>query len=99
MRISDWSSDVCSSDLEPLAGQARADLLGSEGDPGPRPVLPPAAQGEELREVFSAGAHDQQRPGVSGTAGRRGLADACRAQRRLPPDTFPPYGAVTQSGA
>src|SRR3546814_2950853 len=74
---------------EPLAGQARADLLGSEGDPGPRPVLPPAAQGEELREVSSAGAHEQQRPGVGGTAGRRGLADASGAHRRVPTSTVP----------
>src|SRR3546814_19229387 len=99
MRISDWSSDVCSSDLEPLAGQARADLLGSEGDPGPRPVLPPAAQGEELREVSSAGAHEQQRPGVGGTAGRRGLADASGAHRRVPTNTGPATWAFPPSRA
>src|SRR3546814_9849146 len=34
MRISDWSSDVCSSDLQPLLEWRRAQLDGAEDDEG-----------------------------------------------------------------
>src|SRR3546814_18028837 len=33
MRISDWSSDVCSSDLQLVTGSAVANLYGEGGDP------------------------------------------------------------------
>src|SRR3546814_9887619 len=43
MRCSDWSSDVCSSDLSDAAGQCRQrepEMIGVHGKPGPAPIEP-----------------------------------------------------------
>src|SRR3546814_9617247 len=47
MRISDWSSDVCSSDLEPSAGEAR--LRARRPRPAPEAVQPDRQGAEERR--------------------------------------------------
>src|SRR3546814_20809199 len=54
MRISDWSSDVCSSDLERLsiAGNCRMSLV--EVKPGPpKPQAPCALPAAENQEIFT----------------------------------------------
>src|SRR3546814_6522786 len=65
MRISDWSSDVCSSDLEPPHRQPASRPLGSPGRSGPVALLPqprrrPAAH---LRAADHVLAPDEQEPG------------------------------------
>src|SRR3546814_12393461 len=54
MRISDWSSDVCSSDLQQVAGQG--------GDPLPRhPVDGPCAERPAAARLCGEGAADEER--------------------------------------
>src|SRR3546814_13120568 len=55
MRISDWSSDVCSSDLAATGGQAGHhlfDLLGGYLDIGPYPALDNALPGDLRTDLF-----------------------------------------------
>src|SRR3546814_20255229 len=56
MRISDWSSDVCSSDLEPGVGDGLAAGVGGEGEGG---------QAEAAPDLGDADAGDD-RPGLGG---------------------------------
>src|SRR3546814_6462560 len=80
MRISDWSSDVCSSDLKPVPGpgevlvKVRAvglglpDLMAVQGR-YPLITLPPAIPGHSF-----AGTIDSTGPGSSFTPGMRVMA-------------------------
>src|SRR3546814_7832279 len=68
MRISDWSSDVCSSDLLRRFQPDRADDPGQRGDAGRQP-----ASGAGLPGAVRA------RPRRAGPAARAGLAGAGRA--------------------
>src|SRR3546814_10198232 len=76
MRISDWSSDVCSSDLEggpeaePHGGDQHRHHV-DQGDVGERKVLPDGEGGE------SRPGHDRRRPAV-------GLRIEAKARRLRP---------------
>src|SRR3546814_20365786 len=55
MRISDWSSDVCSSDLEEAAGGVDARQRGAEGSAGKKLRRPAARREAALRLVAEHG--------------------------------------------
>src|SRR3546814_4065266 len=81
MRISDWSSDVCSSDLPPFVGRLRSIRCPpKESQPrGYRPalILWPFRRGSPRRASFGGYRHF---PGSSRSADTRGR------RRRTPPD-------------
>src|SRR3546814_1054352 len=68
MRISDWSSDVCSSDLCAVVYQARRELSGGAADSTPR----------FDREVAARRCRPPDQP-----EGDRGIETACREQCSL----------------
>src|SRR3546814_3669046 len=74
MRISDWSSDVCSSDL-----QARADRRLSAPHAGPRPRLDP--RGADRGARFSGG-EGGEGAGLAGDAGGCGALPPVAPFRR-----------------
>src|SRR3546814_12026076 len=53
MRISDWSSDVCSSDLDPSGGVRLSPALRVGDDHWPRPSCPPTTAMESSRSMAS----------------------------------------------
>src|SRR3546814_8557684 len=73
MRISDWSSDVCSSDLEPAAVRRRGDRHpAGAGDPRRR------GQGRARRDRGTAGPGRDVLPALAWAARGRGAAPADR---------------------
>src|SRR3546814_1425694 len=76
MRISDWSSDVCSSDLAVAAALARRELCGDawnaierEPESGSRPMVsPPAGRKSGARRAGALGDR-LDRSAASGSAG------------------------------
>src|SRR3546814_6783258 len=90
MRISDWSSDVCSSDLDRArqAGQPRTQLfVGYRSDPAVRP-----------RDVAAPGARGTGRGGSADRAARARPAPDAR-RRRLCVARRPAAAAVARSDA
>src|SRR3546814_19842688 len=70
MRISDWSSDVCSSDLADLGQEAAADAGGCRGAEVPHP---------DLRRAGGTVPRPRRQPPEAGLLGSlRRLADGCR---------------------
>src|SRR3546814_4744636 len=84
MRISDWSSDVCSSDLQPA--RAAPDLLQRPSQrhaPAHRPARGRRLEPREQRDPDAEGIEDLHRrhPGaVAGGAARQGAAPQARAR-------------------
>src|SRR3546814_12182080 len=76
MRISDWSSDVCSSDLLPLADREAADGVALEADPGKR------SGGFGAQLGIDASLHDAEQ--AVALARHEGLAAAARPAHREP---------------
>src|SRR3546814_10991457 len=65
MRISDWSSDVCSSDLAPALIAGPDDDRAVDEASGQRPLLHPVAQDHPARSEADAAADEPaQRPGA-----------------------------------
>src|SRR3546814_4881387 len=84
MRISDWSSDVCSSDLQLKDRKADAPTSIAERDPGFRGGGPP---GESVRGGRQPRHHRQRRQPPHPRAGKRvGRASAATDAARTDPD-------------
>src|SRR3546814_13976309 len=82
MRISDWSSDVCSSDLE--AGQAAGDALGAGQQVGPGHGAVVGVDGRGGAAAGGSTLHQQPQPAqlpppILGSANQIGRA-SCRAR-------------------
>src|SRR3546814_1941468 len=76
MRISDWSSDMCSSDLGWWAGAASVAMAARAG-------VPRALRGQgPLPECDAAGADPRHHPSAAGPARYRGSGAAAYAQAR-----------------
>src|SRR3546814_17052505 len=76
MRISDWSSDMCSSDLGWWAGAASVAMAARAG-------VPRALRGQgPLPECDAAGADPRHHPSAAGPARYRGSGAAAYAQER-----------------
>src|SRR3546814_16547271 len=86
MRISDWSSDVCSSDLAVAAALARRELCGDawnaierEPESGSRPMVsPPAGRKSGARRAGALGDR-LDRSAASGSAGDDHALDGRKA--------------------
>src|SRR3546814_15848099 len=76
MRISDWSSDMCSSDLGWWAGAASVAMAARAG-------VPRALRGQgPLPECDAAGADPRHHPSAAGPARYRGSGAAARSEER-----------------
>src|SRR3546814_15110223 len=76
MRISDWSSDVCSSDLSRPAVEQRAAQIGGDGIVGEGTMRPCVDVDPRRRgRVHRAGAHDARRHASVGRIGDRRPTD------------------------
>src|SRR3546814_19171871 len=91
MRISDWSSDVCSSDLRDLShGGGSRGAHPQRGDPAYPPrraeCLPPCASLQSGRGRFADDRRQRRRGGAGDVSGRRGgrrtRRERPRARRR-----------------
>src|SRR3546814_14735786 len=77
MRISDWSSDVCSSDLVRLADQLGLPRATVTGGDRPLPSLPPSTAGLAVRQTpFPEPAVETAYP--TGLAARHAIVDQLR---------------------
>src|SRR3546814_6025318 len=75
MRISDWSSDVCSSDLRVRGGRRRAGK-NERNHPGDEPDI-----GRHISACADGAEHGGGAEGRSGCAGRCGVGGLCRTGR------------------
>src|SRR3546814_5555260 len=87
MRISDWSSDVCSSDLEEAAGGVDARQRGAEGSAGKKLRRPAARREAALRLVAEHGFSQRRACRLievdPKTVRREATADAQAVRQRL----------------
>src|SRR3546814_7290754 len=83
MRISDWSSDVGSSDLQQLVGEQVFEALAAGGEEFHGVRLPDASGGRDIRPDFAGAPPTPRRAGIRITA-------LPAARRTLPPT--PPRG-------
>src|SRR3546814_16716370 len=79
MRISDWSSDVCSSDLNPLGG---ALVIGREGDPDMAVVEDRIIFAISLLDLVERLGDQEGADAIAGHEGKAGLEEVEPPERR-----------------